>query len=107
MLGITRPSSIRYTAGFPSPRSFRISSTVIRDGPVSIRPPPFCYPGPAMEPAPWIDRQMNQEELEQLRARLLRMSDSELRKNYEAALHMCQLDRGGPPRATFVQQLVQ
>lgn len=34
------------------------------------------------------------------------MDDRQLAEQYEAALHMCRLDRGRPPRAVFVQQLV-
>jgi len=47
------------------------------------------------------------EQLVELRARLQKMKDPELQSWYEACLQMCRLDRGRPPRATYVQQLVQ
>jgi hypothetical protein len=34
------------------------------------------------------------------------MTEAELVKAYNAALEMCRLDRGVPPRAAFIQQLV-
>ena len=34
------------------------------------------------------------------------MTQPELVKFYEAALEMCRLDQGAPPRAAFIQQLV-
>jgi hypothetical protein len=54
----------------------------------------------------WLDRPLTAEDLRALRVRLSKMTDAELAKAYNAALHMCQLDRGVPPRAAFVQQLV-
>ena len=35
------------------------------------------------------------------------MTQADLVKFYDAGLQMCQLDRGVPPRAAFIQQLVQ
>ena len=56
---------------------------------------------------PWIDRPLTVEELEAYRAQLAKMPRAELVKSYEAGLHMCQLTHGEPPRACFVQRLVQ
>lgn len=50
---------------------------------------------------------LSREELAEVRARLRRMSDAELRKQYAAALKMCELRNGGQPRAVWIQQLVQ
>ncbi len=61
-------------------------------------------PQPSNEP--WLDRPLTAEELRALRDRLSKMMQLELVKFYNAALEMCQLDRGVPPRAAFVQQLV-
>ena len=61
-------------------------------------------PPPASEP--WLDRPLTAEELKAARIRLSRLTDTELVKAYDAALEMCRLDRGVPPRAAFIQQLV-
>jgi hypothetical protein len=45
--------------------------------------------------------------LEELRVRLSRMGRQELQRFYEACWHMCRLEQGCPPRAPFIQQLVQ
>ena len=65
---------------------------------------PRTDPQPPSEP--WLDRPLTAEEMKALRVRLSRMSDVELAKSYNAGLQMCQLDRGRPPRAAFIQQLV-
>lgn len=56
---------------------------------------------------PWIDKPLTAEELKALRVRLAKMRHEELMKFYAAALEMCQFSRGKPPRAPFIQQLVQ
>ena len=63
-------------------------------------------PDPLPPSEPWVDRPLTLEELAALRARLAKMTQPELVKFYEAGLHMCQLARGEPPRAVFIQQLV-
>jgi hypothetical protein len=50
---------------------------------------------------PWTE-----EDLEKLRERLSGMSDEALQRFYDAAWQVCRLERGKPPRAPFVQQLV-
>jgi hypothetical protein len=60
---------------------------------------------PANEP--WLDRSMTPEELIALRTRLTKMTQADLVKFYDAGLHMCRLTDGVPPRAAFIQQLVQ
>ena len=50
---------------------------------------------------------MTAEELESMRATLAKMTQSDLVKIYDAGLHMCGLANGIPPRAAFIQQLVQ
>lgn len=60
---------------------------------------------PASEP--WVDRSMTPEELKALRTTLSKMTQTELVKLYDAGLHMCRLANGIPPRAAFIQQLVQ
>jgi hypothetical protein len=50
---------------------------------------------------------MSQDQIELLRARLLRMGEAELLRFYESAHYMSRIDRGETPRAAFVQQLVQ
>ena len=56
---------------------------------------------------PWEDdKPLTVEELAAQRKRAQAMTDRQLAAQYQAALHMCQLDRGRPPRAVFVQQLV-
>ena len=52
------------------------------------------------------DGPLTREQLVQNRDRLRRMSDAELRRQYDAAHHMCRLDRE-PPHASYMQQLVQ
>ena len=48
------------------------------------------------------------QDLAELRERLQKMSDFQLQSWYNDCLHMCQLDsRGQPPKAAYVQQLVQ
>ena len=56
---------------------------------------------------PWGDQPLNPKELKLLRGRFSKMNKSDLVKFYEAGLYMCQLNRGVPSRAAFVQQLVQ
>ena len=65
-------------------------------------------PSSELRPAsePWLDRPLTAEELSALRIRLSKMTEAELVKAYNAALEMCRLDRGVPPRAAFIQQLV-
>jgi hypothetical protein len=55
---------------------------------------------------PWLDGPLTAEELKAARIRLSRMAETELMNAYDAALEMCRLDRGLPPRAAFIQQLV-
>jgi hypothetical protein len=54
----------------------------------------------------WLDRPLTAEELKAARIRLSKMTQAELVHAYNAALHLCQLDEGVPPRAAFIQQLV-
>ncbi len=61
-------------------------------------------PKPPSEP--WIDRPLTAEELKALKVRLSKMTQTDLVKFYESTLFVCRLDRGRPPRAGFVQQLV-
>ncbi len=61
---------------------------------------------PKRSSEPWLDRPLTAEELKAARIRLSRLTDTDLVKAYDAALEMCQLDRGVPPRAAFIQQLV-
>ena len=65
---------------------------------------PHTDPKPPSEP--WLDRPLTAEELKDLKARLSKMTERDLVKFYDAGLHMCQLNRGTPPRAAFIQQLV-
>jgi hypothetical protein len=60
---------------------------------------------PAAEP--WIDRSLTAEELAELRTRLSKMTQADLVKFYDAGLQTCRLNHGLPPRAPFIQQLVQ
>jgi hypothetical protein len=55
---------------------------------------------------PWLDRPLTAEELKAERSRLSRLTDADLVKAYDAALDMCRPDKGVPPRAAFIQQLV-
>ena len=55
---------------------------------------------------PWIERPLTADELKDLKARLAKMPQRELVKFYDAGLFVCRLDRGEPPRAAFIQQLV-
>jgi hypothetical protein len=55
---------------------------------------------------PWLDRPLTAQEMRALRDRLTKMTQGELVRAYHAALHMCRLDHGAPPRAAFIQQLV-
>ena len=55
----------------------------------------------------WVDRPLSNEELDNLRTKLAKMSDRDLAAEYNTCLELCQLHRGQPPRAPFVQQLVQ
>ena len=52
------------------------------------------------------DGPLTREQLAQNRDRLRRMSDTELRRQYDAAHHMCRLDRE-PPLASYVQQFFE
>ena len=65
---------------------------------------PRSDPLPPSEP--WVERPLTAQELKELKARLSKMTQAELVKFYDAALEMCRLDSGTPPRAAFVQQLV-
>lgn len=65
---------------------------------------PRIDPQPPNEP--WLDHPLTAEELKALRIRLSRMTEAGLAMAYDVALQMCQLDRGVPPRAAFIQQLV-
>jgi hypothetical protein len=60
-----------------------------------------------MQDEPWVDRSMSAEELTVLRTKLSTLTQSDLVKLYDAGLHMCRLAIGIPPRAAFIQQLVQ
>jgi hypothetical protein len=60
---------------------------------------------PANEP--WVERSLTAEELEALRLRLSKMTQADLVKFYDAGLQTCRLNHGEPPRAPFIQQLVQ
>ena len=55
---------------------------------------------------PWLDRPLTAEDLKALKVRLSKTTQPELVKAYNAALFMCELDHGVPPRAAFIQQLV-
>jgi len=66
---------------------------------------PSTNPKPPSDP--WIERPLTAEELQDLKVRLSKMTQADLVKFYEASIHMCQLNRGEPPSAGFVQQLVQ
>jgi hypothetical protein len=66
---------------------------------------PRIDPQPANQP--WVDRSMTAEELQALRTALSKMTQPDLVKLYDAGLHMCRLANGIPPRAAFIQQLVQ
>lgn len=70
---------------------------------VMTRDPPTDPP----DNEPWVDRSMTAVELQALRTRLSTMTEADLVKFYDAGLHMCRLTNGVPPRAAFVQQLVQ
>ncbi len=65
---------------------------------------PRTDPKPPNEP--WLERPLTAEELKDLKARLSKMAQTELVKFYEAALFVCRLDNGEPPRAAFIQQFV-
>jgi hypothetical protein len=65
---------------------------------------PRSAPSPPGEP--WLDRPLSAAELKAARIRLSQMTELELRKAYDAALEMCRLDRGLPPPAAVIQQLV-
>jgi hypothetical protein len=56
---------------------------------------------------PWVDRSLTALELQSLRERVAKMTQADLVKFYEAGLQTCQLAHGIPPRAAFIQQLVQ
>jgi hypothetical protein len=62
-------------------------------------------PKPSSEPR--IELPLLTQDLEELRVRLSKMPQAELVKFYDAAIRMCQLNRGVPPSAGFIQQLVQ
>jgi hypothetical protein len=64
---------------------------------------PRTYP-PANEP--WLDRPLSGEELSALKIKVSKMSRRTLVEFYDDALNKCRLDRGVPPRARFIQQLV-
>jgi hypothetical protein len=55
---------------------------------------------------PWHDRPLTAEELKAARILLSKMGETELARAYNAALEMCRLERGAPPCAAFIQQLV-
>jgi hypothetical protein len=63
----------------------------------SAQPPPI---------EPWSDRPLTAEELKASRIRLSKMTETELLTAYDAALEMCRLDNGLPPRAAFIQQFI-
>jgi hypothetical protein len=66
---------------------------------------PRTDPQPASES--WVDRSLTALELQSLRERLAKMTQTELVKFYDAGLRMCRLTGGVRPRAPFIQQLVQ
>ena len=61
---------------------------------------------PLLRSEPWLDRPLTAKELKAARERLSKMTEAEVARAYDAALDMCRLDRGIPPRAAFIQQLV-
>jgi len=65
---------------------------------------PRTDPQPRNEP--WLERPLAAEALRALRDSLAKMTEPELVKFYNAALEVCRLDRGEPPPAAFIQQLV-
>ena len=65
---------------------------------------PSTDPLPPSEP--WLDRPLTTEQLAALRDRLSKMPQAELVKFYNASMELCRLNRGEPPRAAFIQQLV-
>ena len=70
--------------------------------PLPGRRPSGCAAGfgtLAIAVEPWIDRPMDDAQLEHLRRRLARMGSGELQRFYEAAHYMSRLDRGEAPRA--------
>lgn len=49
----------------------------------------------------------DERQIETLRQHLVQMDQAALTRFYNSSLHMCMLSRNQPPRASFVQQLVQ
>ncbi len=49
----------------------------------------------------------DEQQIETMRQRLAAMDQTALIRFYNSSLHMCMLTRDKPPRAPFVQQLVQ
>ena len=49
----------------------------------------------------------DEQQIETLRQHLAQMDQAALIRFYNSSLHMCMLNRNQPPRASFVQQLVQ
>ena len=49
----------------------------------------------------------DEQQIEALRQRLAGMDQAALIRFYNSSLHLCMLNRDQPPRAPFVQQLVQ
>jgi len=76
------------------------------------KPPPPPLPSLAVgtDPPhgfePWLDRPLSADELKAARIRLAKLTDADLMRAYDAALEICRLDKGVPPRAAFIQQLV-
>src|SRR5947209_6455782 len=52
-------------------------------------------------------RPFDEQQIETLRQRLTRMDRAALIRFYNSSLHMCMLTREKPPRAPYLQQLVQ
>jgi hypothetical protein len=52
-------------------------------------------------------RPFDEQQIETLRQRLTRMDRAALIRFYNSTLHMCMLTREKPPRAPYLQQLVQ
>jgi hypothetical protein len=84
--------------------SFHYALGIPRQG-LKIKTDPVDYNG--FVNACTGDGPLTREELEKVRDRLRGMDDAQLVHHYASCLHMCEVDRNGPPRAAYIQQLVQ
>jgi hypothetical protein len=50
---------------------------------------------------------LDEPKLQKIRERFAKMSDEEPAGFYESSWYLCQMARGKPPRAPYIQQLVQ